>query len=166
MKRILLLLIAIVVCVGCKKEKTEGNELTWVQIVANYDTDGKGPEGEMCVYDITKNHVSDYTPFRVLGTDWEPIHFIHDVNGEYVYPIYSHDLKSDKDSKTGLYKNQSTFSIFSDKLNNVSKYLLVIELPDNNCYTYKVVDWPKEGGIKLTKSFPRQTNLSRQYIEW
>lgn len=167
MKERFLLLISFfaILLVGCKKESDEPS-LTWVQIISSYETDGKGPEGEICVYDISRNHISDYTPYRILGTDWEPIHYILDVNGDRVRPIYSCELDADKDVNTGLYINKSTQSIYSNNLNNASKYLIVIEIPYNNCYTYTVIDWPKTNGTKLTKSFPRQINQNRQYIAW
>ncbi len=154
---------------GCKKED-EGEKVTWVKIETSYDTDGKGPEGEVCVYDLTHNKITDYTAYRVLDRNYKPLHWIKDVNDESVYPTYIGKLHLDKDQNTGKYINKSSTTIFSYELTTADKYLIVIDLDSSpRRYTYKVIDWPKSKGFTLSKVFEREdktNNWNRYYVEW
>lgn len=176
MRNLLVVLIGLFVFTGCSKDdKEDKKEIIALHFEMSYDTDGKGPEGNIFIFWLDKQHLAEEihpTFFEYQGKD---MCAIKDVNGENVYQTYKSSFSPSKDSETGKYKNISNALIHLTEGDNdfglekgmslKGEYLVIIKL-ESSPYSYTFNQITVDDIIKIKHTFKRDSEDYSQFEEW
>lgn len=178
MKKLLIFAVLFVfILSSCSKDDDEDTGGTsFLYVTTKYDTDTKGPEGYVLLFDMS-DHINTYDNTYVPHStelNGEDIFWMYDVNNEPVYSTCEKKLYVHKDSNTGLYTNESSCIINFDDLpyslrNSSARDILVVIYTTSSpySYTYKEITWGDGDQFELEKIFEKDSETYyRHYEEW
>lgn len=176
MKNLLLVLFGVVVFMGCSKDdKGDKREIIALHFEMCYDTDGKGPEGNIFLFWLNGQHLAEEIHPTFFEHEGKDMCAITDVNGEYVYQTYKRNFSPSKDSETGKYKNISNALIhltegendfgLEEGISLKGEYLVIIKL-ESSPYSYTFNQFMVNDIIKIKHTFKRDSEDYNKFEKW
>lgn len=175
MKNFLLLLV-VSIFMGCSKDdKEENKDVIGLTFEMSYDVDGKGPEGDIFIFQLEGQYISENIHPTFFEYKGEPMCAISDVNGEYIFQTFRRNFSSQKDKETGKYINKSNASIrltegqndlnIGEGISLKGNYLVFIHLTSSP-YSYTFNKITVDDVINIKHIFKRETDDYSQFEEW
>jgi len=159
MKKLLFFVLSLTfVLAGCSNDDDNGNQTTYLQVKATFDSGNKVPNGYVSVFYLDNVDVTDYTPYysdpRLVT--------LKDTNNEKISPVYWDELAyfdGQKYTVKSIYFNKLSPMYGIPKKDGKFLVMLVIHRPSTEnfgySYTYKEVSFTN---IELNKTFRFNVN--------